>query len=72
MNTTTKSRETKTLVTLTEADSGFGFMLVCEEHGLCCEFDTKSLALSFRPYPSEWCEECGKIIYAATNKAVSA
>jgi len=39
-----------------------GYTLHCGEHGYTCSWDKKTDAIMFWPYPSEWCEECCKII----------
>jgi hypothetical protein len=56
---TTRARQTGTLVTLTEGDD-LPWMLTCETHELCCEFETKREAIDFRSSPIDWCEECGR------------
>lgn len=60
MNTTTKARQTGTLVTLDTGDD-LPWMLVCEDHDLCCEFETKREAVYHRSSPIDWCEECANI-----------
>lgn len=55
--TRTKARQTGTYVWMEEGDD-LAWMLTCEEHDLCCEFDTKREAVSFRSSPIDWCEEC--------------
>jgi hypothetical protein len=54
---TTRARQTGTLVTLCCGDD-LPWMLVCEQHEYCCEFDTKRGALLFRSSPIDWCEDC--------------
>jgi hypothetical protein len=55
---TTKARQTGTLVTLTTGDDA-AWMLTCEKHDLCCQFDSKREARSFAASPIEWCQGCG-------------
>jgi len=57
---TTKARQTGTLVTL-EIGDDLPWMLVCEDHKLSCEFETKREAIYFRSSPINWCEECANI-----------
>ena len=57
---TRKVRETNTDVSLWK--SADGWVLHCDEHGLCCVWPTKKEALEFMPYPSNYCEECCQII----------
>jgi len=54
---TTRARSTGTLVTLCEGDD-LPWMLICEKHAGCMEFQTKREALSARPEPDNWCEWC--------------
>lgn len=54
---TTRARSTGTLVTLCEGDD-LPWMLICEEHAGCMEFQTKREALSARSEPDNWCEWC--------------
>ena len=56
-NNTTKARQTGTLVTLSEGDD-LPWMLTCEEHSGCCEFESKRQAIYFRSSPIDWCEWC--------------
>jgi hypothetical protein len=53
----TKARETGTYVYLMEGDD-LPWMLVCDAHDMCCEFDTKAQAIDFRSAPTQWCEDC--------------
>ena len=54
---TTRARATGTLVTICAGDD-LPWMLICEEHGGCCEVHTKREALWHRSAPDEWCEWC--------------
>jgi hypothetical protein len=54
---TTRARSTGTLVTLCEGDD-LPWMLICEEHAGCMEFQTKREAQSARSEPDNWCEWC--------------
>ena len=54
---TTRARSTGTLVTLCEGDD-LPWMLICEEHAGCMEFETKAEAQAHRPHPDTWCEWC--------------
>lgn len=54
---TTRARSTGTHVTLERGDD-LPWMLICEEHSGCMEFESKRAALSARPYPDTWCEWC--------------
>lgn len=65
--TTTRNRQTGTLITIEPSDEGYGWQLICEEHWSVCHFDTVTDARSFRAEPSVWCEECG----AAVRRAVT-
>lgn len=67
--TTTKARQTGTLITMTVGDTE-SWMLTCEKHDVCCEFYTKREARSFAASPIDWCEGCGD--EWAARQAVSA
>lgn len=54
---TTRARSTGTHVTLQRGDD-LPWMLVCDEHSGCCEFETKREALSARSEPESWCPWC--------------
>jgi len=54
---TTRARSTGTHVTLERGDD-LPWMLICDEHSGCMEFESKRAALSARPYPDTWCEWC--------------
>lgn len=60
MNTTTRARETGTLVSVydTIMDGEEVWVTYCEEHGQSVDHPTKSLAISHRAYPTGWCSEC--------------
>ena len=62
----------ETYATRTVRETGFkitlisgldGYTLCCENCGYTCSWDKKKDAITFWPYPSEWCEGCAKIIY---------
>lgn len=57
---TTRARKTGTLVTLCKGDD-LPWMLICEEHSGCCEFETKREALWHRADPESFCEWCNDI-----------
>lgn len=38
--------------------SGGAWVTVCEDHGALVNHDTRATAISFAPYPSNWCEDC--------------
>jgi hypothetical protein len=59
--TTTRNKQTKTLITLFN-ESGI-WILNCDDHDQCCEFDSKRQALECRPYPSNFCTDCATIVY---------
>ncbi len=40
--------------------TGDGWCLYCDEHGRTCTWEKQKDALSFLPYPSNWCEECSR------------
>jgi hypothetical protein len=61
---TTRARSTGTHVTLEPGDD-LRWMLICEEHGGCCEFHTKREALAHRSEPENWCEDCHEVRYAS-------
>jgi hypothetical protein len=60
MNTTTKARETGTLVSVydTIIDGEEVWVTYCEEHGQSVDHPTKSLAIRHRSNPTGWCSEC--------------
>lgn len=56
---TRKNRQTGTLITVEPSDNGDGlWTCICEEHGLCCDFDNKRQAIYFSASPVDWCEAC--------------
>lgn len=61
---TTRARSTGTYVTLCEGDD-LPWMLVCEAHHYCVEFQTKTEARAHRSEPEGWCEDCHDIRYAS-------
>jgi hypothetical protein len=54
---TTRARSTGTHVTLERGDD-LPWMLICDEHSGCMEFETKRAAQSARSQPDTWCEWC--------------
>jgi hypothetical protein len=59
--TTTRNRETGTLITMEPSDEGPGWQLICESHYSVCHFDTITVARSYRAAPSVWCADCAAI-----------
>jgi hypothetical protein len=60
MNTTTRARETGTLVSVYDTinDGEEVWVTYCEEHGQSVDHQTKSLAIRHRSNPTGWCSEC--------------
>lgn len=54
---TTRARSTGTHVTLERGDD-LPWMLICDEHSGCMEFESKRAAQSARSQPDTWCEWC--------------
>lgn len=59
---TTKNRETGTLIDTIVYDNGT-VTLNCQDHDRCCDFDSQNEARPFRSHPSEWCNECADMLY---------
>jgi hypothetical protein len=60
--TTSKSRETETLIDTIRYENGC-VTLLCTSHERTIDFDSMSQARPFKSCPSEWCEECAISIY---------
>ena len=59
---TKKNRQTGTTVSVwrpgTQLDKREGWLIICEDHGGCYGFNTRSEAVEFSSKPLEWCECC--------------
>ena len=67
---TTRARSTGTLVTLERGDD-LPWMLVCDEHDSCVEFETKTEARAHRSEPEGWCETCAANLYGFAEEVES-
>ena len=59
-----RSRLTGTIVILLGPEqewldpAGGKWLTLCSDHGTVCNYETRSVAESFMPWPHNWCEEC--------------
>ena len=66
MNTTTRNRKTGSQITL--INDGELWILNCDSHEQCCEFDTLREVKIFRAAPENFCSACADVL---TSKAVA-
>ena len=57
-----RSRATGTTVVLLRGPESemtdYPYLLLCDEHGGICEFETRRSAETFLSHPDEWCPTC--------------
>lgn len=59
-----RNRETGTTILLVDRelsgapDDGNRWETICEQHATVCSHETRTVAESFMPVPTEWCEDC--------------
>jgi hypothetical protein len=64
MSTTRRNKETRTMITVGNAEQdgyctgGGPWYTLCEDHGNIINHDTKALATSHAAAPSGWCNGC--------------
>jgi hypothetical protein len=61
-----KNRQTKTMISLFR--EGGAWIVACDDHGQCVEFNAKSNAIPFMAYPANFCSKCAEIIYSNASK----